>query len=152
MSTTTPTIDLLEDSWEAGVPHDQFDWLRRESPVHWHPHPKHQGFWAVTRHADVRAISRDPQTFSAELGSTFIEDHDEEALDLIRMTLLNMDPPKHSRYRRLVSAGFTPRMITQLIDHIQARAETVLDGLEGRDIVELWKRRRPSSRCRSSAR
>lgn len=53
------------------------------------------------------------------------------------MTLLNMDPPKHSRYRRLVSAGFTPRMIGQLVDHIGAQAAGILDGLEGRDEVEF---------------
>ena len=105
-----------------GVPHDQFDLLRREAPVHWHEHPEYTGFWAVTRHADVRQVSRDHHTFSAELGSTFIRDHDEESLEMVRMTLLNMDPPKHSRYRRLVSAGFTPRMVERIIDHIQERA------------------------------
>ncbi len=126
-------IDLLEDTWADRVPHDHFDVLRVHSPVHWHDHPEHTGFWAVTRHADVRAVSRDHQTFSAELGSTFIQDHDEAALELIRMTLLNMDPPKHSRYRRLVSAGFTPRMISKLVEHIHERAVAILDGIEGRD-------------------
>ena len=80
--------------------------------------PSAEGFWAVTRYDDVRAVSRDHETFSAELGSTFIVDQEPDALEMIRMTILNMDPPKHSRYRRLVSAGFTPRMIGRLIDHI----------------------------------
>ncbi len=130
-------IDLLEDTWADRVPHDQFDVLRAHAPAYWHDHPTYQGFWAITRHADVRAASRDHQTFSTELGSTFIQDHEAAALELIRMTLLNMDPPKHSRYRRLVSAGFTPRMITKLVDHIQERAAGILDGIEGRETVEF---------------
>jgi len=130
-------IDLLEDTWAEGVPHDQFDLLRREAPAHWHEHPEFTGFWAVTRYDDVRAISRDHTTFSTELGSTFLVDHEPEALELIRMTLLNMDPPKHSRYRRLVSAGFTPRMINRLVDHIGEKAAAIIAGLEGRDQVEF---------------
>jgi cholest-4-en-3-one 26-monooxygenase len=104
---TLGDIDLLEDTWARSVPYDQFDLLRREAPVYWHEHPAAQGFWAVTRYDDVRAISRDHETFSAELGSTFITDQEPETLEMIRMTILNMDPPKHSRYRRLVSAFVT---------------------------------------------
>ena len=137
MSMTLSDIDLLEDTWAVAVPHDQFDFLRVEAPVFWHEHPESEGFWAVTRYDDVRAVSRDHQTFSAELGSTFVMDQTEEALEMIRMTILNMDPPKHSRYRRLVSAGFTPRMINQLIEAIQAKAEGIVANIEGRDAVEF---------------
>jgi cholest-4-en-3-one 26-monooxygenase len=137
MAVSLESIDLLEDTWAAAVPYDQFELLRRESPVHWHDHPEYRGFWAVTRYADVRAVSRDHATFSTELGSTFLVDHDDAAMELIRMTLLNMDPPKHSRYRRLVSAGFTPRMIGRLVDHIDEMAVSILDGLEGRDEIDF---------------
>ncbi len=137
MTLTLADIDLLEDTWAQAVPHDQFELLRREAPVHWHEHPGAEGFWAVTRYDDVRAVSRDHQTFSAELGSTFVMDQTEEALEMIRMTILNMDPPKHSRYRRLVSTGFTPRMINQLIAHIQEKAEAIVANVEGRDEVEF---------------
>jgi cholest-4-en-3-one 26-monooxygenase len=137
VSTTLDHIDLLEDTWAKEVPHDQFDLLREVAPVHWHEHPQWQGFWAVTRYDDVQAISRDHKTFSTELGTTFLQDMDEDALAMTRMTLLNMDPPKHSRYRRLVSAGFTPRMINRLIDHIGEQAAGILDALEGRDEIEF---------------
>jgi cholest-4-en-3-one 26-monooxygenase len=137
VSITLDQIDLLEDTWAREVPHDQFDLLRREAPVYWHDHPEWDGFWVVTRFDDVRGISRDHETFSTELGSTFLQDHDEAALELIRMTLLNMDPPKHSRYRRLVSAGFTPRMIGRLVEHIEDKAKAIVEGLEGRDEVEF---------------
>jgi cholest-4-en-3-one 26-monooxygenase len=137
MTRTLGDIDLLEDTWARSVPYDQFELLRREAPVYWHEHPAAQGFWAVTRYDDVRAISRDHETFSAELGSTFITDQEPETLEMIRMTILNMDPPKHSRYRRLVSAGFTPRMINRLIDRIQERALAIVAGVEGRDEIDF---------------
>jgi cholest-4-en-3-one 26-monooxygenase len=105
MARSLDQINLLEDTWAEAVPYDQFEVLREQAPVFWHEHPEFTGFWAVTRFDDVRAVSRDHQTYSTELGSTFLADYDEAALELVRMTLLNMDPPKHSRYRRLVSAG-----------------------------------------------
>jgi cholest-4-en-3-one 26-monooxygenase len=122
-------IDLLAGTWGRGVPHDQFDRLRAEAPVYWHPEPGDSGFWAITKHADVRAASHDCATFSSELGGTFIPTADEEALAQLRLTILNMDPPKHNRYRRLVSKGFTPRMITMLVEEIERRAAIVIDGV-----------------------
>jgi len=122
-------IDLLASTWGRGVPHDQFDLLRAEAPVFWHPEPDGPGFWAITRHEDVRAVSRDSEIFSSELGATFIPDQTEEAMAQLRLTILNMDPPKHNRYRRLVSRGFTPRVITKLVDDIERRAVAVIDGV-----------------------
>jgi cholest-4-en-3-one 26-monooxygenase len=125
-------VDLLEDTWAREVPFEAFELLRREAPVFWHPEPDGgPGFWAVTRHADVLAVSRDPQTFSSERGATFIDDQTEESLATMRLTILNMDPPKHNRYRRLVSRGFTPRVIAQLNETIERRAALIVD-----DIVE----------------
>jgi cholest-4-en-3-one 26-monooxygenase len=134
---TLDEIDLLEDTWARGVPHDQFAVLRREAPVYWHEHPDAQGFWAITKHADVKAISKDVATFSTEVGSAFILDQDPMALEFHRMTLLQMDPPKHNRYRRLVSAGFTPRMISKLADSIATRARTIVESVDGQDEIEF---------------
>jgi cholest-4-en-3-one 26-monooxygenase len=122
-------IDLLEDAWAQGVPHEAMERLRREDPVHWHPEPDGPGFWAVMRHADVRTVSRDPATYSSELGSTFIDTQTDEALAQLRLTILNMDPPKHNRYRRLVSRGFTPRVVGQLMEAIERRAARIVDDL-----------------------
>ena len=61
-------IDLLAETWGQRVPHEEFDLLRAEDPVHWHPEPNDTGFWAVTRHADVVTVSRDNETYSTELG------------------------------------------------------------------------------------
>jgi cholest-4-en-3-one 26-monooxygenase len=130
-------IDLLADTWGRGVPHDQFDRLRREAPVYWHPEPDGPGFWAVTRHADVRAVSHDWETYSSELGATFITTQDEEALASLRLSILNMDPPQHNRARRLVSKAFTPRMISQLVDEIERRAEAVVAAVRDRGECEF---------------
>jgi len=130
-------IDLLAGTWGKGVPHDQFDRLRREAPVYWHPEADDTGFWAVTKHADVRTVSHDCATFSSEVGGTFIPTQDEEALGSLRLTILNMDPPKHNRYRRLVSKGFTPRMVAALVEEIERRAAKVLDAVCEKGEVEF---------------
>ena len=120
-------IDLLAETWSHGVPFEAFDLLRANDPVHWHPEPDGPGFWAVTRHADVVAVSRDTETYSSELGCTFIDTQTDEALAQMRLTILNMDPPKHNRYRRLVSKGFTPRVVAQLEEQIERRAIRIVD-------------------------
>lgn len=138
--TVVPTIegiDLLADTWAAGAPHDQFDRLRREAPVCWHPEPDGRGFWAVTKHADVKRVSHEWETFSSELGATFIPDQTEEALGALRLSILNMDPPLHNRARRLVSKAFTPRMIANLVDEIERRAELVIDEIIERGSCEF---------------
>jgi cholest-4-en-3-one 26-monooxygenase len=124
-------VNLLAETWAHGVPHDMFELLRREAPLFRHPEPEGPGFWAVTKHADVVAVSRDTATFSSELGGTFIEDQTDMFLSQMRLSILNMDPPKHNRYRRLVSKGFTPRMIGELTAAIERRADRVVD-----DVVE----------------
>lgn len=136
---TLDDIDLLAETWARREPHDQFDLLRREAPVFWHPEPDGPGFWAVTKHADVRTVSHDWETFSSELGATFIPTQDEEILTQLRLSILNMDPPLHNRARRLVSKAFTPRMIARLVDEIDRRAAAVIDSVIDRgecDFVE----------------
>jgi len=134
---TIDGLDLLAGTWGRHVPHDQFDRLRAEAPVAWHPEPDDTGFWAVTRYADVVAVSRDSATYSSELGGAFIPTQDELALASLRLTILMMDPPKHHRYRRLVSRGFTPRMIGKLVDEIDRRAARVVDSVCEKGEVEF---------------
>jgi cholest-4-en-3-one 26-monooxygenase len=120
-------IDLLSETWGQRVPHAEFDRLRREHPVWMHPEDDGPGFWVISRHADIVDISKDHQTFSTELGGTFISTQAEDDLEMMRLSILNMDPPKHDRFRRLVSAGFTPRQIRRLIEVIGHHAEEVVD-------------------------
>jgi cholest-4-en-3-one 26-monooxygenase len=129
MTLTLDDIDLLADTWAKAVPHDQFELLRREAPVFWHEEPDDTGFWAITRWDDIVAISRDHATFSTEQGGTFIPTQPEADLELMRLSILNMDPPKHDRFRKLVSAGFTPRMIRRLIEQVNEHATHIVDGI-----------------------
>ncbi len=136
---TIDGLDLLAATWEQGVPYDQFDRLRREAPVAWHEEADGPGFWVISKHADVKAISHDSVTFSSELGGTFIDTQTDAQLAAMRLSILNMDPPKHHRYRRLVNRGFTPRAIQALLDSIDRRAARIVGDVVDRgecDFVE----------------
>jgi cholest-4-en-3-one 26-monooxygenase len=131
-------VNLLEDAWAEGVPHEAFELLRREAPVFRHPEPDGgPGFWAITKYADVFSISRDPKTFSSELGGTFIEDQTDEALAQLRLSILNMDPPKHERYRSLVNKAFLKRGVGALVESIERHAAEVVDGIIDRGECEF---------------
>lgn len=122
-------VDLVNpDNWVPGVPHEAFRLLRREAPVFWHEMPGgEQGFYAITKYDDVVAISKDPGTFSSWRGSTLMRDLPQEDLENTRTIMLNMDPPQHSKYRKLVSQGFTPRMTARLEPKIRQTTRELLD-------------------------
>jgi cholest-4-en-3-one 26-monooxygenase len=125
---TTPFVDLFDPStFVAGVPHEYFAWLRANDPVRFHPEPEGPGFWAVTRHTDVLAVSRDPATFSSHAGSALIFDVPEMDLDFMRRQLIHMDPPQHSKLRGIVKTGFTPRHVTQLEARIVEFAREIVN-------------------------
>ena len=107
----SPVDILSHDVYEQAIPHAAFARLRREMPVAWHPEPgDNAGFWAVTRWADLVAVHRDHQTFSSQVGGTELEEleRDPEAREA-RRTMLETDPPEHTRLRRMVSRNFTRR-------------------------------------------
>ena len=118
-------------SFVNGVPHEWFAFLRREAPVQWHPDPDGlaDGFWSVTRYDDCVAVNRDHEHFSSYRAATLFHDFDEEVLGQQRMMMLNMDPPMHTRYRRLVNKGFTPRMIRDLEVKVVTATDTILDSV-----------------------
>src|SRR5688500_11834272 len=134
-------IDLLDrDRFTQDIPHDWFTYLRANKPVYKHPEPDGgPGFWVITKHADVITCNRDAHSFSSEqerggvvgleeggLGSETDEERAAREASGGRMMLM-MDPPDHTRYRKLVNRGFTPRMIGQLEPHIQDLTDDVLD-------------------------
>ena len=135
-----PAIDLLSPaSFATGQPHDQFAWLRDNDPVHWHPEPGDgEGFWAVTRYADVKAVGRDAAAFSS-VPSILIPDG--AALDAgDHQMMLTMDPPRHTAYRRLVAPEFIPRAARAMRPRIEALARRIVDDVidrreEGCDLV-----------------
>jgi cytochrome P450 len=115
------------DTYVRGVPHATFEHLRRHDPVSWwqeHDHPDH-GFWAVTRYDDLLAVSRDPEVFSCADGIRLEEMSPEETA--ARRTMLEMDPPEHTRYRRLVSKPFSRREVYAYERGIRLLARAVVD-------------------------
>ena len=127
-------IDLVNpDNWVPGVPHEAFRVLRQKAPVFWQEMPGDDtGFWAITKYEDVVAISKDPLTFSSFKGGTILRDLPQEDLQNTQTIMLNMDPPQHSKYRKLVSQGFTPRMTAALEPRARAATTEILDKVMAR--------------------
>ena len=121
-------IDLISpDQWTKGIPHGQFEWLRNEAPVFWHESddPAVPGFWALTRHADVQAASRDVDRYSSERGGVFLNVQSDEERDMFR-SIIETDRPGHTRLRRLVNRGFTPRALIEFEASYRRAVRTVL--------------------------
>ncbi|WP_179956725.1 cytochrome P450 [Amycolatopsis anabasis] len=117
------------------LPLEEFAELRRTAPVWWNPQPLNragfgdEGYWVVTRLEDVKAVSRDSQLFSSQEKTAIIrfdEDMTEDQLNAIRLILLNMDAPQHTKLRRIVSKGFTPRAIARLEEALRDRAAKIV--------------------------
>ena len=123
-------IDLLDSkAFTDRVPHEWFAYLRKHAPVWWQEEENGPGFWAVTTHAEATTVNRDYEHFSSSKQATFLWDLEPDDLAQQQMLMLNMDPPLHTRYRRLVNKGFTPRMVNQLHDRIDAAADEIIDSV-----------------------
>jgi cholest-4-en-3-one 26-monooxygenase len=129
-------VDLADGrTFLAGPPHAYFDFLRREHPVAWvdHAEPDGPGFWALTRWDDVMAVERDPETFSSYQGGAFIGPVDEGT----RLMMINQDPPRHTRLRKLVSRMFTPRHIRSIEDKVRAAAKEIVDRIAPKGEIDF---------------
>ena len=113
------------DTYTRGVPHATFARLRRDDPVHWTPEADGSGFWSIVGYRDALAVSRDVATFTSAEGIR-LEEMDAEENEA-RKTLMEMDPPEHTRYRRLVNKGFTRRTIESYEEPIRALAAEVVE-------------------------
>ena len=135
---TLADIDLADpDRFIAGVPHDAFKLLRAEAPVFWHPESRGAGFWVISRYEDVVAVSKDPATFSSARGGTNIFELSDEELAVVRTMMVNMDPPGHTKYRRLVNQGFTPRMVARLEPHVRDVCRRVVDAVAAKGACDF---------------
>jgi cholest-4-en-3-one 26-monooxygenase len=108
------------DIFARGVPHDMFRVLRREAPVFWHDERDGPGFWVLSKHADVKYVSRTPELFSSQRYGTLIRNPLPHELPAIQAIMINMDPPRHRQYRNLVNKVFTPRMVERLRPRVEA--------------------------------
>jgi cytochrome P450 len=131
-----PETEVVFDpsTYVDGVPFGALARLQTKTPVVWVAEipvlgwPAGPGFWLVLRHADVESVLTRPQLFSSALGATQIRDPaTPQALGYVRQMMLNMDPPAHSRLRRLLSRAFTRRAVSQLEHRIRGHARAICD-------------------------
>jgi len=134
---TTPSL------YRDGIPHDRFAELREQPGLVWHPYDdersKKPGFWAVTRHEDIREVSRLPEIYSSAIGHSNLWDLEADALEA-RRSIIDSDAPDHTRLRRLVSKAFTPRNIRVWEDTTRTIAAELLDAFieaDGGDWVDM---------------
>jgi cytochrome P450 len=123
----TPRVDLADlDIWAQGVPYAEFARLRREAPVAWSGEAApHSGFWSVSRYTDIVAASRDVATFSSSHGISFEEPTDDDMA--ARRTIIDTDPPGHTKLRKIVSGSFTQRAVAVYQHFVTELTNEVLD-------------------------
>ncbi|MGI8694828.1 MAG: cytochrome P450 [Geodermatophilaceae bacterium] len=121
-------------TFERGVPFDLLARLRREYGVVRVAEPEGPGqsagpgYWLVLRHSDVNRVLRQPALFSSALGATQVRDPaTARDLDYVRRMMLNMDPPEHSRLRRMLARAFSPRAVAGLEDQLGGHARRSID-------------------------
>jgi cytochrome P450 len=137
----TPTTDLSVDEIDFGnmdlwyredLP-GMFAKLLAERPISWHSEPeiagleKGPGYWLVVRHEDVQLASRRPEVFISGKG-TNIPDFPPEVNEFLG-SMINMDPPQHTRFRLIVNRGFTPHQVGALEQSVHDRARTIVDAV-----------------------
>lgn len=123
------------DMYAKRLPLEEFAELRQTAPIWWNSHPTGQGgfeddgFWVVTKHADVKEVSRRSDIYSSWENTAiirFAEGMTRDRIEMQRLLLLNMDPPFHTKQRGIISRGFTPKSINALRDALSARAEKIV--------------------------
>ena len=118
--TITPPADLhiglTDGTFYGGDPFPAFAWMRDEAPAYF---DEAAGVWGITRYADVKEISKDPETFSNAGGIR----PETPALPM----MIDFDAPEHVRRRRLVSEGFTPKRIRESADGVRTVCDAILD-------------------------
>ncbi|MCW2755024.1 MAG: steroid C27-monooxygenase [Marmoricola sp.] len=141
MSTSSPQVPADFDFTdplvnEGGIPHERFAAARATAPIHWVEQPPGSrsgfpgtGYWAVTRHADVVEVSKNVADFSVWENGAIIrlpEGVTRDQVEIQRVMLINQDPPDHTRYRAIVSRGFTPRSVELLRSDLERRAHGIV--------------------------
>ncbi len=137
MTTDTP---VLHDpaTYDRGFPYEHFKELRDTDPVSHHEHPRwERGYWSITRHADVQRVSRDANFKNSP--NPFLDDGnaspDEEAG--MSELLISLDAPLHSKLRKLINRGFTPKRVADLSDRVEARVHALIDAVADRGSCDL---------------
>jgi cholest-4-en-3-one 26-monooxygenase len=137
-----PTPDLASgfdftdpDIYVERLPMAEFAELRASAPIWWNEQAPGNGggfhdggFWAISKHKDVREVSLRSDVFSSYENSVIPRFHNDitrEEIELNRLSMLNMDGPHHTRLRKIISRGFTPRAVARLHDELNERAQKI---------------------------
>lgn len=130
-------FDFLDpDVNVKGLPVAELAELRKSEPIHWVDVPGgtggfgDKGYWAITKHKDIKEISRRSDVFSSFQDCTipvWPKEMTRDQIDLQRFVMLNMDAPHHTRLRNIISRGFTPRAISRLRDELASRATSIAE-------------------------
>jgi cholest-4-en-3-one 26-monooxygenase len=131
-----PGFDFTDpDLYAQRVPADELAELRRTAPVWWNSQPRgasgfdDDGYWVVSKHADVLEVSRSSHLYSSQEKTAIIrhaQQVTDESIEMQRLIMLNIDPPQHTKLRGIVSRGFTPRAIRNLRETLAARAGRIV--------------------------
>ncbi len=137
MAGEAPALDQIniihpDDYATHGYPHEIWTWMRKEDPVHWWDRTDGIPFWAITKHADVLAISKQPNRFVNGPRLT-IGHQPERQMREFPPTLIQLDPPQHGIYRQLVTKRFTPQGLVGIHDDIERIGKEIVDSLVGDD-------------------
>jgi cholest-4-en-3-one 26-monooxygenase len=123
------------DLYEQRIPVQEFAELRRTAPVWWNAQPHNlagfgdDGYWVVSRYAEVKEVSRNSDVYSSAKNTAIIRfnpDMTREKIEAQRLIMLNVDPPQHSKVRGIVSRGFTPKAVNRLRETLAARAQRIV--------------------------
>jgi cytochrome P450 len=131
LSTIQPDLVHPQTYVDTGYPHDVWTTLRQHSPVHWVARDRGESFWAITKHADIAHVGKNPELFISS-PTLFVPFEDEEP-DATRFeappTLISLDPPIHHKYRQIINKRFTPRALGRIHGDIERIAKKIVDDL-----------------------
>jgi cytochrome P450 len=132
-------VDLLNpDNFVAGPPHEMFRLLRREAPVFWQNNRNGgEGVFVVSRYKDIWKASLDQATFSSARRGVILRDWNPEEHAATQGLLVNMDPPRHTKHRRIVNLGFSPKIVNRLEAHVRDVANNIIDAVAARGTCDF---------------
>ena len=143
VATAGQPIDAIDpDTYVGGHPYAAYARLRKDTPVFWHPEdPPGRGFWLLTRHDDIRHVSRHPDAFSSSYGFKARDDsYQRMGADVdaaMRKIILTLDPPDHSAMRSLLMSFFTTSALREKEQGIRKRVRRILAPLKAGDTIDV---------------
>ena len=146
------SLSRAETFQDQDAVHEIFSELRKEEPVAWCPETEEgTGFWSITKYDDIQFVSKNPKLFSSDRvhgGITFPSQESRRLRNISRSkgvqnkfkdlnileagdSMIQMDPPVHTKHRHMVAPGFSPKRLSKLTPHIRERCVDILDQLAG---------------------